>query len=314
MRQLDISKNQGTSEDRHHEHGNRQAASSPCVRRRAHCPLDGTQFKDMSKPRFVGIYPTTRKPTSWKAAAQRTVDNAQMRYFIVHMHRLMDPEHSRHCEDGSAGGSKPNSSCRVRVVAAGERAQGPGKTDPICAQTQQRTRSTLTDHSLTLEAHLQQTTARPLDNSGAPGTERKRRFSFAPASRALLGRFCRDWIWPRWRQILVALLLTAGLAATTGGYPLIIKHSFDSPMKAGEPGAARGCSRPSSGHDRAQRLPLPAAGDRRRIVRACDRHPEGGFAHLSTPIYAAPHARDDRPPGFAADQRLAFIQQAVRRR
>ena len=30
---------------------------------------------------------------AWKAAAQRTVDNAQMRYFIVHMHRLLDPDH-----------------------------------------------------------------------------------------------------------------------------------------------------------------------------------------------------------------------------
>ncbi|HCX66488.1 MAG TPA: DUF4170 domain-containing protein, partial [Rhodobiaceae bacterium] len=29
---------------------------------------------------------------AWKAAAQRTVDNAHMRYFIVHLHRLMDPE------------------------------------------------------------------------------------------------------------------------------------------------------------------------------------------------------------------------------
>ncbi len=32
---------------------------------------------------------------AWKAAAQRTVDNAQMRYFIVHMHRLLDPEPRR---------------------------------------------------------------------------------------------------------------------------------------------------------------------------------------------------------------------------
>jgi subfamily B ATP-binding cassette protein MsbA len=51
-------------------------------------------------------------------------------------------------------------------------------------------------------------------------------------SRGTLRRFVNDWIWPRWRQILVALLFTAGLAATTGGYPLIIKHSFDSLMRA----------------------------------------------------------------------------------
>jgi ATP-binding cassette, subfamily B, bacterial MsbA len=43
-----------------------------------------------------------------------------------------------------------------------------------------------------------------------------------------LGRFAADWLLPRWQQIALALLFTAGLAATTGGYPLVIKHSFDS--------------------------------------------------------------------------------------
>jgi subfamily B ATP-binding cassette protein MsbA len=47
-----------------------------------------------------------------------------------------------------------------------------------------------------------------------------------------LRRFCADWLMPRWRQIGLALLFTAGLAATTGGYPLVIKHSFDSLLKA----------------------------------------------------------------------------------
>ena len=56
--------------------------------------------------------------------------------------------------------------------------------------------------------------------------------AFDERSRGTLRRFIDDWIRPRWRQILVALLFTAGLAATTGGYPLIIKHSFDSLMKA----------------------------------------------------------------------------------
>ena len=50
-------------------------------------------------------------------------------------------------------------------------------------------------------------------------------------SRGTLCRCIDDWIRPRWRRILLALLFTAGLAATTGGYPLIIKHSFDSLMK-----------------------------------------------------------------------------------
>ena len=46
-----------------------------------------------------------------------------------------------------------------------------------------------------------------------------------------LRRFVADWIWPRWREIALAFAFTSCLAATTGGYPLIIKHSFDSLMK-----------------------------------------------------------------------------------
>jgi ATP-binding cassette, subfamily B, bacterial MsbA len=51
-------------------------------------------------------------------------------------------------------------------------------------------------------------------------------------ARSILLRFIDDWVWPRWRQIALAFVFTAGLAATTGGYPLIIKHSFDSLMRA----------------------------------------------------------------------------------
>ena len=50
--------------------------------------------------------------------------------------------------------------------------------------------------------------------------------------RSTLRRFVDDWVWPRWREIALAFVFTAGLAATTGGYPLIIKHSFDSLMRA----------------------------------------------------------------------------------
>jgi len=46
-----------------------------------------------------------------------------------------------------------------------------------------------------------------------------------------LRRFAGDWLLPRWRQIALALLFTIGLAGTTGGYPLVIKHSFDSLLK-----------------------------------------------------------------------------------
>ena len=49
--------------------------------------------------------------------------------------------------------------------------------------------------------------------------------------RGTLRRFIDDWVLPRWRQIAVALVLTSGLAATTGGYPLIIKYAFDTLLK-----------------------------------------------------------------------------------
>lgn len=55
--------------------------------------LDDVQFKDLDNLDIIGIYPNFAKAhEAWKAAAQRSVDNAHMRYFIVHMHRLLDPE------------------------------------------------------------------------------------------------------------------------------------------------------------------------------------------------------------------------------
>jgi hypothetical protein len=55
--------------------------------------LDGVEFKDLDALEIVGIYPNYASAyDAWKAAAQRTVDNAHMRYFIVHMHRLLDPD------------------------------------------------------------------------------------------------------------------------------------------------------------------------------------------------------------------------------
>jgi len=54
--------------------------------------LDENEFKDLSKLDIVGIYPNYATAyTAWKAKAQQTVDNAQMRYFVVHLHRLLDP-------------------------------------------------------------------------------------------------------------------------------------------------------------------------------------------------------------------------------
>jgi hypothetical protein len=64
--------------------------------------LKAIEFKDLSKLDIIGIYPNYAEAHKvWKAAAQRTVDNAHMRYFIVHMHRLLDPETGK--EMGKAG-------------------------------------------------------------------------------------------------------------------------------------------------------------------------------------------------------------------
>jgi len=55
--------------------------------------LDAVEFKDLDKLDIVGIYPNYEEAnTAWKSAAQRSVDNAHMRYFVVHMHRLMEPK------------------------------------------------------------------------------------------------------------------------------------------------------------------------------------------------------------------------------
>ncbi|MBW6420896.1 DUF4170 domain-containing protein [Rhizobium sp. XQZ8] len=55
--------------------------------------LKGVEFKDLSKLDIVGIYPDYASALiAWRGKAQQTVDNAEMRYFIVHMHRLLDPE------------------------------------------------------------------------------------------------------------------------------------------------------------------------------------------------------------------------------
>jgi hypothetical protein len=54
---------------------------------------DRVQFKDLTKLHIVGIYPNYKSAlAAWRAAAQATVDNAHMRYFVVHLHRLLDPE------------------------------------------------------------------------------------------------------------------------------------------------------------------------------------------------------------------------------
>ena len=55
--------------------------------------LELVNFRDLDDLDIVGIYPNYEKAElAWKAKAQQTVDNAHMRYFIVHMHKLLDPD------------------------------------------------------------------------------------------------------------------------------------------------------------------------------------------------------------------------------
>jgi hypothetical protein len=55
--------------------------------------VGASDFKDLDKLDIVGIYPNYATAyAAWKAKAQGSVDNAQMRYYIVHLHRLLDPQ------------------------------------------------------------------------------------------------------------------------------------------------------------------------------------------------------------------------------
>lgn len=54
--------------------------------------LDSMNFRDLEGLDIVGIFPNyAAAHQAWKSKAQMTVDNAHMRYFIVHMHRMLDP-------------------------------------------------------------------------------------------------------------------------------------------------------------------------------------------------------------------------------
>ena len=53
----------------------------------------GLEFTDIDKLDLVGVYPDyAAAEDAWRANAQRTVDDAEMRYVIVHLHRLLEPE------------------------------------------------------------------------------------------------------------------------------------------------------------------------------------------------------------------------------
>lgn len=54
---------------------------------------EGVTFADLDKVDIVGVYPNYASAEKvWRAKAQQTVDSAQTRYFIVHLHRLLDPD------------------------------------------------------------------------------------------------------------------------------------------------------------------------------------------------------------------------------
>ncbi len=54
--------------------------------------LDKTQFRDLSQIEVVGLFPNYATAyAAWRTKAQSSVDNANMRYFIAHLHRLLDP-------------------------------------------------------------------------------------------------------------------------------------------------------------------------------------------------------------------------------
>ena len=55
--------------------------------------LDGVRFRDVKNLDIVGVYPDfASAQAAWRAKAQATVDSAQTRYFVVHLHRLLEPQ------------------------------------------------------------------------------------------------------------------------------------------------------------------------------------------------------------------------------
>jgi hypothetical protein len=65
--------------------------------------LDSHEFRSLADLDIIGIFPSYASAhAAWRGAAQGTVDNAHMRYFIVHIHRLLDPS-----QDGAAGEGTP---------------------------------------------------------------------------------------------------------------------------------------------------------------------------------------------------------------
>lgn len=59
-----------------------------------------TEFADLAKVDIVGLYPNYAEALkAWRGKAQATIDNAHVRYFVVHLHRLLDPDHPAEPQD-----------------------------------------------------------------------------------------------------------------------------------------------------------------------------------------------------------------------
>ena len=65
--------------------------------------VQDVEFRDLSRVEFVGAYPNYAEAwKAWKSKAQATVDNAHARYFIIHAHKLLDPEDDDHHHQGAS--------------------------------------------------------------------------------------------------------------------------------------------------------------------------------------------------------------------
>ena len=88
--------------------------------------VEHVRFRDPSKIDLVGAYPTYEEALSvWRSKALATVDNALMRYFIIHAHKLLDPQ---------LDGEKPGG----RVRASRQPARLSENCHPSTAQWAQR--------------------------------------------------------------------------------------------------------------------------------------------------------------------------------
>jgi hypothetical protein len=59
--------------------------------------IGGSEFRDLKRVEFVGAFPNYAEARkAWAGRAQATVDNALMRYFIIHAHKLLDPHEDGH--------------------------------------------------------------------------------------------------------------------------------------------------------------------------------------------------------------------------